>query len=112
MTQFEQASHNLDRFFTLIFAFQFTFAIASFAYLITSLIAHWQNLRDNRGIDRLTWLFAICLPFGFIFFWLLRNQGQNPTIQSTPNYTPPPQTPEDIAAAISADLAKNKRSRA
>ena len=75
-------------------------------------IASWQNLRDNRGIDRLTWLLAIWLPFGFIFFWLLRDQPQGPQLPPPdPNYAPPPTGPESTADAVTAALADEARRR-
>jgi hypothetical protein len=76
--------------------------------------AVWTNLRDNRGIDRLTWLFVIGMPFGIFFYWRL---GRDIAVATTSmpgsgRYTPPPlPTAQDTAAAITAALDEQSRRR-
>lgn len=62
---------------------------------------------------KLAWLIAIiAVPLiGWICYWLNREKPTQSLPPLDTNYTPPPQTPADVAAAIAADLAKERNAR-
>jgi hypothetical protein len=99
-----------------LFVAEYWIVIALLSLVWSALHFHavWTNLRDNRGIDRLTWLMVIWMPFGIFFYWRL---GRDITVATTlgppsGRYTIPPlPTAQDTAAAITAALEDESRRR-
>lgn len=75
--------------------------------------ATWTNLRDNRGVDRLTWLLVIWMfPVGIFFYWRLgQDSSDSPAVTSAITPLPPRDTTVDTAAAVSAALSDEVRKR-
>ena len=67
------------------------FTIVFLVWYALHLHATWANLRDNQGVDRLTWLLVIwAVPMGLIFYWVLGNRRESGhAFDSTPPRLPP-----------------------
>lgn len=76
--------------------------------------ATWTNLRGNTGTDRLTWLVAIWLPSGLIFYWILGRPSTDGSATVAASSPPPPaplKSERETAADITAALAAESRRR-
>ena len=97
-----------------IFEYWLPFTLFFIVWYALHVHATWTNLRDNTGIDRLTWLMAIWLPFGLIFYWCLGRPSSDPSIATARDKlstSQPVYSERDTASDINAALAEESRKR-